>query len=457
MTTLRRLLAASAAVSVLVLWPTAARAHPLGNFTVNVYDGLFFSPGRIRLLHVVDMAEIPTFQELRRIGGRGEPSDADLAAWARRRSHRAAEELSVATGGNPVALRLETTTAELRPGQGGLPTLRVEATFVGAIPTSGTLEFRDGTFAGRIGWREVTAAATDGTEVRGGSVPAVSVSDALRSYPEDLLSSPLRVVRASVSFGPGAGGSSGPSAPETVTEERQDAPMGSLAGLTTRGGLTLGVVGMALVLALGFGALHAMGPGHGKTIMAAYFLSSGGRIRHAVGVALAVAGMHTASVLALGMLVLMTERAFPTERIYPWLGLVSGALAIALGAGLLAMRLARGTHDRDHHHGLRTDQPLSRRGLAVLAASGGLLPSPTAVIALLASIALGRAAFGIALVGAFSLGLAAALALVGVFAVRAQTHLASRLGRWARLLPLGSAAAISVVGAILVARAAAQL
>jgi ABC-type nickel/cobalt efflux system permease component RcnA len=95
--------------------------------------------------------------------------------------------------------------------------------------------------------------------------------------------------------------------------------------------------------------------------------------------------------------------------------------------------------------------------LAVLAASGGLLPSPTAIIVLLASIALGRAAFGVALVGAFSLGLAASLALVGVLAVRARSRLAPRLGRWAPLLPLGSASAIAAVGALLVVRAAAQL
>jgi ABC-type nickel/cobalt efflux system permease component RcnA len=103
------------------------------------------------------------------------------------------------------------------------------------------------------------------------------------------------------------------------------------------------------------------------------------------------------------------------------------------------------------------DRPLSRRGLAVLAAAGGLLPSPTAIVVLLASIALGRAAFGLALVGAFSVGLAAALALVGMLAVRTRAHLAPRLGRWARLLPVGSASAIAAAGILVVVRAATQI
>ncbi|HEV8571515.1 MAG TPA: nickel transporter [Actinomycetota bacterium] len=458
MIALRRLLALGAAVSALILSPAAAHAHPLGNFTVNVYDGLVLSPGRIRVLHVVDMAEIPTFQELRRLPGNGEPSDAELAAWAAGAARRAIQQLSLTVASRPVALRLEDAAAELRPGQGGLPTLRLETTFVGDLPAAGTVAFRDGTYSGRIGWREMTAIGTGGTALRRASVPSVSASNALRAYPNDLRSSPPHVVRAAVSFGPvGAGYSEmGADPVTTATAERTGVSGGGFADLATRP-LTPAAVTMGLVLALGFGALHAMGPGHGKTIMAAYLVGSGGAIRQVVGVAAAVAGMHTASVLALGAVILSAERAFPAERIYPWLGLVSGGLAMALGATLLATRLRGRTAHHDHDHSGGVSRPLSRRGLAVLAASGGLLPSPTAIIVLLASIALGRAGFGMALVGAFSLGLAASLALVGVLAVRARMHLAPRLGRLTRLLPLGSASAIAAFGALLMVRAAAQL
>ena len=453
----RRLLAIGAAASAFLLWPAAAHAHPLGNFTVNVYDGLVISPQKARILHVVDLAEIPTFQELRRIKPNGEPTATEITAWAASQAPSAVRGISLTVGGRAVTLRVERARAQIRPGQGGLPTLRLETSYVGSVPSSGTLRFRDETFPGRIGWREITAEGIGGTAITRASVPAVGTSDALRSYPEDLLSSPPRMVAATVTFGPGgAGSSAGTDEVAAQPNGARSEASGGFADLAARGSLTPAIVGLAFLLALGFGAVHAIGPGHGKTITAAYVIGSGGHIRQAVGVAGAVAAMHTASVLALGLLVLSADRVFAAERVYPWLGVVSGSLAMVLGAVLMVRRLAgrRSAHRHDH---AVMDRPLSRRGLAVLAASGGLLPSPTAVVVLLASIALGRAAFGLALVGAFSLGLAAALAVVGILAVRARVHLAPSLGRWARLLPVGSATAIAAAGAVVVARAAAQL
>lgn len=454
-----RLLVLGAALAAVVLWPSAANAHPLGNFTVNVYDEIRLATGTVRIVHVVDMAEIPSFQELRRLDENGSPSKEALAAWATRVSTEARGDLAVMVDGRSVALRLEFASAQLRSGQGGLPTLRLEAVYAGSLPGSGTLRFRDGTFPGRLGWREVTAVGGDGVALGAASVPAKSISDALRRYPQDLLSSPPRVTEATASFSPGMGAALRSASPsdETPDGARSAENGGAFASLASRGPLTPSLVALSLVLALGFGALHAMGPGHGKAILAAYLVGGAGRIRQAVWMAGAVAVMHTASVLGLGVIVLSAERAFPAERVYPWLGLVSGTAAVALGAGLLAIRIRKGRRGQHGHTHDAIDRPVSRRGLAALALSGGLLPSPTAIVALLASIALGRAAFGLALVGAFSLGLAAALSLVGVVAVRARTHLAPRLGRWRRILPLGSASAIATLGAVLVARAALQL
>jgi ABC-type nickel/cobalt efflux system permease component RcnA len=233
----------------------------------------------------------------------------------------------------------------------------------------------------------------------------------------------------------------------------------------------------AMLLAFGFGALHALGPGHGKTLMAAYLVGAGGRVRQAVAVGGAVAVMHTASVLALGFVVLTATEVFAPERVYPWLGLGSGLVALGLGAGLLVSRLgawgSRGerldpSHDPDHHdhhgHGrghshAAPDAPaLSRRGLAALAVAGGILPSPTALVVLLASVAFGRVGYGLALIGAFSLGLAAALVAVGAVAIRARDLVARRAsGRLARIVPVASAGAIAVVGLVLTVNGAAQL
>lgn len=391
----------------------------------------------------------------------GRPDAAELSAWAAREARAALRNLSLTVEGRTVALRVDDVSVALRPGQAGLSTLRLDAVYAGSLPAAGTLEFRDGTFPGRVGWREVTAVGFEGTTVRASSVPVESVSDLLRVYPQDLLSSPLRVTRATVSFGPGGGtpGTGMASSGDTASEARPGGAGGGFAALAARGTRSPAVAAVSLVLALGFGALHALGPGHGKTVIAAYLLGGSGRIRHAVAVSGAVAAMHTASVLALATLLLSVERAFPAEALYPWLGLLSGTTALALGAGLLVTRL-RGRAREGHHHPHahpRSERPLSARGLTALALSGGLLPSPTAIVVVLASIALGRAAFGLALVGAFSLGLAVALALVGTLAVRAGTFLVPRLGRWARLLPLGSASAIAAMGGILVTRAAMQL
>ena len=101
---------------------------------------------------------------------------------------------------------------------------------------------------------------------------------------------------------------------------------------------------------------------------------------------------------------------------------------------------------------------LSPKGLTALAVCGGLLPSPTALVVLLASVALHRVAFGLALIVGFSVGLAAALTAVGILAIRARDLFAHRLkGRLANALPVGSAAVIFAAGAVLLARAAVQL
>ena len=228
---------------------------------------------------------------------------------------------------------------------------------------------------------------------------------------------------------------------------------------------------------------HAAGPGTART-------SSGPapNCSDAVGVGAAVSVMHTASVLTLGLLVLSAERLFAPERVYPVLGLASGVIALGLGSALLVARIHASTdegragshghghwnghsndHERGHEHGRRRDHedaarstppgsPISRRGLLALAFSGGILPSPSALVVLLASVSLGRTALGLALIAAFSAGLAAALIGVGMLTLRARDLAQRRLtDRAARLLPIASAGAIAAMGLFLAVRGALQL
>jgi ABC-type nickel/cobalt efflux system permease component RcnA len=472
---MRRALATLAcAMAWSALAPAVAIAHPLGNFTINTSAALVLSPGAVRLDYVVDMAEIPTVQAMPELDadGSGDVSGPEAAAWAAARAPELLANLALDVDGEGVPLVVASARAELLPGQAGLHVLRLDATFAGALPDAGAISFADGNFPDRIGWHEVLATGGDGVALRGSSVPPTSVTDRLRTYPTDLLSSPLDVREATLSFTPGASAPVVAGTRSAETTARPGVIGGAFADLIDRTGPLMLV---ALLLAFGFGALHALGPGHGKTLMAASLVGGGGRARQAIAVGGAVALMHTASVLALGFLVLSATEVFAPERVYPWLGLASGVIALGLGATLLVVRLAawsHGGHDHPargghaHPHPLAHPHPhpepgapgLSRRGLLALAVAGGVLPSPTALVVLLAAVALHRVGYGLALIGAFSLGLAGALMVVGILALRARDVVARRLsGRSARLLPLASAAAIVALGLMLIANGLRQV
>jgi ABC-type nickel/cobalt efflux system permease component RcnA len=435
-----------------------ASAHPLGNFTVNVYSGLELSPGFIRILYVVDMAEIPTFQVGPAIDADrdGRQSPEERQAWAIRRSAEMSSRLSLRVGGRAVTLREAGAAVEALYGQAGLPTLRLEVVYEAPVGESGSVVFEDRNYGDRVGWKEVTVRSTSGVAVLRSTAPVRSPSDELRAYPEDMLSSPLDVRGATFSFEPGR--SSTPAA-AAGTGLGQELPRGSEWSLTGLIGwrLTPAVLILSLLAAFAFGVVHALLPGHGKTITAAYLVGSAAPVRTAVVAGVAVSFMHTASVLTLGAVALLLFRSLATERVYPWLGVLTGMVALALGCALLASRV-RARHRTEHGHGHEHRSVASRRGLAALALAGGILPSPTAVLVLTGAISYGRVGYGLALIVAFSLGLAAALILVGVAALRARAAVERRFeGRWVALVPVASAAAIAGVGVLLLLRGIMQV
>jgi ABC-type nickel/cobalt efflux system permease component RcnA len=456
----------SGLVAAMLLAPGVAQAHPLGNFTVSTSAGIVLEPGAVRIDYVVDLAEIPTVQALPELDrdGDGAPSEDERDAWAASTARELASNLSVAVGDDPVSLEVASAAAELLPGQGGLDVLRLEIVFDGGVPETGELAFHDANFPDRLGWHEVTATGSWGVALERSSVPATSPTDRLRTYPGDLLSSPLDVRDATLSFGPAASAPAGASSASGTVPSiggeiapRSGGSAGALAGMVGRTGpLML----LAVLLSFGFGALHALGPGHGKTLMAAYLVGSDGGVRHAVGVGGAVAAMHTASVLVLGIVVLSATEVFAPEAVYPWLALGSGIIAVSLGGWMLIVRLAAShegaEHGHDHSH--PTTAVLSRKGLTAIAFAGGILPSPSALLVLLASVAIHRAAYGLVLIAAFSLGLASALVAVGILALRTRDALSHRLStRLGRLVPVASAAVIAVLGLVLAVNGASRL
>jgi len=244
---------------------------------------------------------------------------------------------------------------------------------------------------------------------------------------------------------------------------------------------------VAVALSLLLGAIHALAPGHGKTVMAAYLVGQRGSFRQAAVIALTVTLTHTAGVLALGLAISASLIVAP-ERLYPWLGLASGVMLAAIGLGVLArsIRLRRRRaaphateHDhehagemhthggRPHRHGpLGDGQPVTWGSLLAMGFVGGFLPSPSAVVVLLGAIALGRAWFGAALVVAYGAGMAATLTGAGLLVLHARDALDRRLvglrssrlaGMAGRLVPVGTAVVIVSVGAYLSLRGLAQI
>lgn len=484
---------------VFVLGSTGgAVAHPLGNFTTNHFTRIEIGSGSVKLRYVIDMAEIPTFQELRAVGTNrdGSPSKAELDAYAERVLAQYTDGLVITIDGERVPLQVGSKNLSLLTGAAGLQTMRIECGFVGhfradRIEAVRRLRFVDTNYRDRIGWRELVVSPLAGISVFNSSAYGSSVTDELKAYPADMLAAPLDERWAEFSFTKG----SIPSGTRALLA-RDGRPVTAasrdrLAELIAVPKLTAGVALLGLLIAVLLGGLHALSPGHGKTVVGAYLAGSRGTARQAAFLGLTVTITHTAGVFALGVATLLASEYVVPERLFPVLSLVSGAIVVAIGASLLVHRLRavlgwyshRHTHEHDddshththsdhthahghdhagaatkpHSHGGRTHShlppgsdgsPVTWRSLLALGISGGILPCPSALIVLLAAISLHRVGYGLLLVVAFSVGLAGVLTAVGLAFVYAGRLLKStrRFDRVARVLPIFSAFVIACAG-----------
>jgi ABC-type nickel/cobalt efflux system permease component RcnA len=446
--------------------PGTARAHPLGNFTVNHFAAVDLAGNAIYIRYALDLAEIPTFQE---------------GAEIRRPGYAAglAEKLELTVDGTRVPLAVVAHKATQRPGAGGLKTLRFDAVFRADV-TGTRLTFSDTAYASRIGWREIVVTARDGASVSASSAPASSRSNELRDYPEDLLGSPLDVRSTEVAYSPG---SSEAPAPTIGAGPAPEHPGDGFESLIERGDLSLGVILGSLLIAAFWGAVHALTPGHGKALVAGYLVGTRGKPRHAFLLGATVTITHTAGVFALGLVTLLLSRFIVPDQLYPWLTLASGLLVVAVGVSVLRQRLRSGgwvdhhhqgedhTHDHSrhhedghghdhahhhqHHHGDDTDASFGSRGILGVGVAAGLLPCPSALVVLLSAIAVHRVGFGFALIAAFSVGLAATITAIGLVAVLARRAFSrvSFEGSFTRALPALSALVILGVGVALTLKA----
>jgi ABC-type nickel/cobalt efflux system permease component RcnA len=529
-------------------------AHPLGNFSISHYSGIHVGKNSIAVRYIIDMAEIPTFQEIQEAGIPPTSQDPSVQSYLTRKVESLRDGLTLELNGQRLPFQVESTEIIFPPGAGGLPTMKVGVVYrarLNGISNGGhySINYRDGNFPGRAGWKEIIAAAEPGIRLVNSSVAEKDRSAQLSDYPADLLNNPpqdlaaridyaiapsavpvaavdratavstsvlpltapvkiamekAKVVRSSTET-PAARPSQEANAESIAAVEvnssslhtadslqlkanSQSSPRNSFTEIMAGKELGSGIIFIALTIAVGLGAFHALEPGHGKTLVAAYLVGSRGTFKHAFLLGLIVTASHTAGVYLLGAVTLYASKYVVPDRLYPWLGVLSGVMITVLGLVLLVRRYrgkeglsghphdhgydhghdghsyhhqARRSlfhHDHDHyqhdhghhHHGFSVQTSL--RELLTLGISGGIVPCPAALVVLLSAVSMDRTTFGLLLIVAFSAGLASVLIAIGLLMVYARQFMVRFQGNGQLItcwLPLTSSVFIALFGVAL--------
>ena len=536
-----RRLALSSGLLGMMLGACAAHADTvaslLGNFTINQYCGVTIEHAAVAVHYAVVFGQLPALRELHAAdaNGDGVTSQQERDAYVATLADGLANGMTLVVDGVPLPLHALHTTSSLPTEQGGF-SLRLDVDLAAALPgptgAPRSVSFDNHNYAGRIGWHEVVVATVPGitgfdTDAFDDSLTG-GLTEALKSLPAtgplDERRVHLRITdgtppAGAVLLGPRAGATAAPMARMSTTP-RNDAPSPAAAprALPTDSTesrwiarethrlvdaisgphLEPRVAFLALLGAMLLGAVHALSPGHGKTIVGAYLIGSRGTPRHAVFLGATVTITHTLGVFVLGFATLYASRFIVPERLFPILSLVSAVLVLGMGIVLLVQRgrvarqvLARGAEaplmfqpvgrvaadasfpnrfvlapahslaladPTMHSHGggpLHSHLPpgaagekVTWRSLLALGISGGLVPCPSAMVLLLAAVALNKTAYGMLLVVAFSVGLAITLTVVGLAFLYARNRFggSDRQTRWQLLLPVLSAVTITLLG-----------
>ena len=508
-------------------------AHPMGNFSINHSARFEAKSKQLTMRYLLDFAEIPTADRMAKLdtNGDNQVNAREKSAYLKTEAPRFLKGLTLRLNSKKVALAARNSNLEVRPGAAGLSTLRVWMNCLVPLSPKGKtrVEYRDANFEGRTGWMEIVAVAGKGRAIRDSNASSVDLTRGLTVFPTDAGMVPPR--QTSASFSVVAAGANEIASPQIqdkpnapVSASNDQTPQNRFTQSIAERNLTPSLILWGILFAFAFGAVHALSPGHGKTMVAAYLVGTRGTPKHAVLLGLVVTITHTAGVFALGLALLFASRYILPEKLFPALSALSGMLIFGVGLWLFMSRwqgLTAGqahshshdghshshdhdehTHDHDHgdhlhshddvehshshdedhthshdedhthshgahvhSHGGRAhshavpEGPITMKTLVALGISGGIVPCPEALVVLLAAIKLHRIGYGMVLITAFSIGLAAALIAIGMLVVSARQRL-SRLDRFGegsalvRFLPIGSAAIITLIGAVLTLRAA---
>ncbi len=498
----------------IAVFSAAASAHPMGNFSVSHYTRLEPSAKGVEVTYVLDLAEVPTYILMRDWKLDAKSPQADLEAKAAEQAREWAQGLEFEAAGKKVEPKFVSAAIRVSDGAGGLAVTRITSTFelAGVKPP---LQFEDHNFPDRAGWKEIVIRGGSGVELERASQDSTDRSKALTEYPADPTLAPPQDLRASVEWKV-TGVDVTNAAPKVVAPEvvaiAQPKPVATSAtpppsstpqvaqppGSVLKGDFLSRLLAkdrigwrwmlLGLIVAFGIGGAHALEPGHGKTIVAAYLVGSRGTPKHAAILGGVVTFTHTISVFLLGLAMLLLSKTIVPEHVIRILEAVSGLSIVAIGAWMLYQRLRglgkvapahhhyRHDHDRDHQHDHGHDhrhehphthshdhgghvhshlppEEIRLGNLMALGVSGGLVPCPAALVILLAAIAFGHVGAGLVLLVAFSLGLAGVLMAVGMMVLYAKSWLpdpgASSHHPLFRLVPVLSAIVILCLGLVM--------
>jgi ABC-type nickel/cobalt efflux system permease component RcnA len=498
---------------LLLLAAAPVAAHPMGNFSVSHYARLEVTGQGIELVYALDLAEIPTFDLMRSWQLQRNSPLALLENKAREQAKWWLSQLQITSDLQPIHPRLLSSEIVISDGAGNLPVARI-TTRAHLDAPSGAIAYEDPNFPDRAGWKEIVIVAGARGILRQASQTGADVSKGLTEYPPDPTLAPPQDLRAQLTWSiekpvlvasephvaarvskpaivPVPQPRRAPPATSPAAMTKAAAPPGSvvrgdfLSKLLHQTNITPWMMLVGFVAAFLLGGAHALTPGHGKTIVAAYLVGSRGTLKHAAFLGAMVTFTHTVSVFALGLATLFLFRFVMPEKIAQWLGVVSGLSIVTLGVWMALKRwraASHHSHDHDHHHHhdhahshdhthehthgdhahhhhhepaghSHVPEEFSWTALMALGASGGLVPCESALVLLLGAIALGRVGLGLMLLLSFSAGLAMVLMAIGAIVLYAKNLLPERkrsTSGWVfRYVPVASAAILTVVGVVM--------
>jgi nickel/cobalt transporter (NicO) family protein len=491
-----------------ILFARLIEAHPMGNFSISHYSRLEYIKDGVLLNHILDMAEIPSYQEMEFLDTDHNSviSDDEKSRFADRISNQLLPNLKVRINGMNLTFKTKNRWLEMRPGAGDLPTFVIHCTYFAEVPTSivtdsNFIEFEDRNYLERSGWREIVIQRNGGfSNVNLASNAYIERSKGLSHYPTDPTTVMPQEMKLNFKFGNPMLAVQQQSPSDFKSASAENVRPGTLrndklAKLITAKNLTSEVIFISLIIAFFLGAMHALSPGHGKAIVAGYLVGSRGTALHALFLGAVVTLTHTIGVFALGLITLFGSKYILPDTLYPWLGFLSGLSIVLIGSRLFYKRLKTmksnatphhhhhhdhdHSHDHHHHHGdhdhhehdhhhdhghshLPVDPETGKitwKSLLSVGISGGALPCPSALVVLLSAISLHRVGFGLILIIAFSLGLAAVLTSIGLLLLYASkwSQKFQPRGSIRYALPVVSSLVITILGCIIAVQSILQI